>query len=143
GAQGIVVVLAFLGVLVVADRTSTGEDAFAPTASAVPGTPYEDLARKAGLQQTEIYPLLLFAAGGMMLFSSTDDLIVMFIALEMLSLPLYVLCATARRRRILSQEAAAKYFLLGAFASALFVFGVALIYGFGGSVRLAQVSSAA
>ncbi|WP_129786636.1 NADH-quinone oxidoreductase subunit NuoN [Promicromonospora panici] len=136
GAQGIIAVLAFLGVLVVADRTSTGQDSFAPTASAVPGTSYEDLARRSGLEQTEIYPLLLFAAGGMMLFASTDDLIVMFIALEVLSLPLYVLCATARRRRLLSQEAAAKYFLLGAFASALFIFGVALIYGFAGTVRL-------
>ena len=140
GAQGIIAVLAFLGVLVVADRTSTGQDAFAPTASAVPGTSYEDLARRSGLEQTEIYPLLLFAAGGMMLFASTDDLIVMFIALEVLSLPLYVLCATARRRRLLSQEAAAKYFLLGAFASALFIFGVALIYGFAGTVRLQEIA---
>jgi NADH-quinone oxidoreductase subunit N len=140
GAQGIIAVLAFLGVLVVADRTSTGQDAFAPTASAVPGTSYEDLARRSGLEQTEIYPLLLFAAGGMMLFASTDDLIVMFIALEVLSLPLYVLCATARRRRLLSQEAAAKYFLLGAFASALFIFGVALIYGFAGTVRLLEIA---
>lgn len=142
GAQGIIAVLAFLGVLVVADRTSTGQDAFAPTASAVPGTSYEDLARRSGLEQTEIYPLLLFAAGGMMLFASTDDLIVMFIALEVLSLPLYVLCATARRRRLLSQEAAAKYFLLGAFASALFIFGVALIYGFAGTVRLLEIAQA-
>ncbi|MFD7021026.1 NADH-quinone oxidoreductase subunit NuoN [Promicromonospora sukumoe] len=140
GTQGIIAVLAFLGVLVVADRTSTGQDAFAPTASAVPGTSYEDLARRSGLEQTEIYPLLLFAAGGMMLFASTDDLIVMFIALEVLSLPLYVLCATARRRRLLSQEAAAKYFLLGAFASALFIFGVALIYGFAGTVRLLEIA---
>ncbi|WP_369370938.1 NADH-quinone oxidoreductase subunit NuoN [Promicromonospora sp. Populi] len=142
GAQGIIAVLAFLGVLVVADRTATGQDAFAPAASAVPGTSYEDLARKSGLEQTEIYPLLLFAAGGMMLFASTDDLIVMFIALEVLSLPLYVLCATARRRRLLSQEAAAKYFLLGAFASALFIFGVALIYGFAGTVRLLEIAQA-
>lgn len=134
--QGTIVLLAFLGVLVVADRTSTGQDAFAPTAAAVPGTSYEDLARRAGLQQTEIYPLLLFATGGMMLFVGTDDLLMMFVALEVLSLPLYVLCATARRRRLLSQEAAAKYFLLGAFASALFIFGVALIYGFAGTVRL-------
>ena len=140
GAQGIIAVLAFLGVLVVADRTTTGQDAFAPAASAVPGTPYEDLARRSGLEQTEIYPLLLFAVGGMMLFASTDDLIVMFIALEVLSLPLYVLCATARRRRLLSQEAAAKYFLLGAFASALFIFGVALIYGFAGTVRLLEIA---
>ncbi|MCP2263721.1 NADH-quinone oxidoreductase subunit NuoN [Promicromonospora thailandica] len=140
GTQGLVAALAFLGVLVVADRTSTGQDAFAPSASAVPGTSYEDLARRSGLEQTEIYPLLLFAAGGMMLFASTDDLIVMFIALEVLSLPLYVLCATARRRRLLSQEAAAKYFLLGAFASALFIFGVALIYGFAGTVRLLVIA---
>ena len=140
GAQGIIALLAFLGVLVVADRTATGQDAFAPTAAAVPGTSYEDLARRSGLEQTEIYPLLLFAAGGMMLFCSTDDLIVMFIALEVLSLPLYVLCATARRRRLLSQEAAAKYFLLGAFASALFIFGVALIYGFAGTVRLLEIA---
>lgn len=140
GAQGIIAVLAFLGVLVVADRTATGQDAFAPAASAVPGTSYEDLARRSGLEQTEIYPLLLFATGGMMLFASTDDLIVMFIALEVLSLPLYVLCATARRRRLLSQEAAAKYFLLGAFASALFIFGVALIYGFAGTVRLLEIA---
>jgi NADH-quinone oxidoreductase subunit N len=142
GAQGIIAALAFLGVLVVADRTATGQDSFAPTASAVPGTSYEDLARRSGLEQTEIYPLLLFATGGMMLFASTDDLIVMFIALEVLSLPLYVLCATARRRRLLSQEAAAKYFLLGAFASALFIFGVALIYGFAGTVRLLEIAMA-
>lgn len=141
-AQGIIGVLAFLGVLVVADRTTTGQDSFAPTAAAVPGTSYEDLARRSGLEQTEIYPLLLFAVGGMMLFVSTDDLIVLFIALEVLSLPLYVLCATARRRRLLSQEAAVKYFLLGAFASALFIFGVALVYGFAGTVRLLEIASA-
>lgn len=141
GIQAVVAVCAFLGVLVVADRTSTGEDAFAPSAAAVPGTAYEDQTRRAGLQQTEIYPLLLFATGGMLLFPATDDLIVMFIALEVLSLPLYVLCATARRRRLLSQEAAFKYFLLGAFASALFVFGIALVYGFAGTVRLTGITA--
>jgi NADH-quinone oxidoreductase subunit N len=139
GIQAVVAVCAILGVLVVADRTSTGQDAFAPSAAAVPGTSYEDATRRAGLQQTEIYPLLLFSTGGMLLFPATDDLIVMFVALEVLSLPLYVLCATARRRRLLSQEAAFKYFLLGAFASALFIFGVALVYGFAGTVRLQGV----
>lgn len=139
GVQAVVAICAILGVLVVADRTSTGQDAFAPSAAAVPGTTYEDATRRAGLQQTEIYPLLLFSTGGMLLFPATDDLMVMFVALEVLSLPLYVLCATARRRRLLSQEAAFKYFLLGAFASALFIFGVALVYGFSGSVRLQEV----
>ncbi|AEG43383.1 NADH-quinone oxidoreductase subunit NuoN [Isoptericola variabilis] len=136
GVQAVVAILAILGVLVIADRTRSGEDAFAPTAAAVPGTAYEDAARQAGLEQTEIYPLVLFATGGMLLFPATDNLIVLFIALEVLSLPLYVLCATARRRRLLSQEAAFKYFLLGSFASALMLFGIALVYGFAGTVSL-------
>lgn len=136
GIQAVVTVLALLGVLVIADRTRTGQDAFAPTAAAVPGTTYEDAAREAGLQQTEIYPLVLFATGGMLLFPATDNLIVLFIALEVLSLPLYVLCATARRRRLLSQEAAFKYFLLGSFASAIMLFGIALVYGFAGTVSI-------
>ncbi|GAA4725212.1 NADH-quinone oxidoreductase subunit NuoN [Isoptericola chiayiensis] len=139
GVQAVVGVLAILGVLVIADRTRTGQDAFAPTAAAVPGTAYEDAAERAGLEQTEIFPLALFATGGMLLFPATDNLIVLFIALEVLSLPLYVLCATARRRRLLSQEAAFKYFLLGSFASALMLFGIALIYGFAGTVSLETV----
>jgi NADH-quinone oxidoreductase subunit N len=61
---------------------------------------------------------------------SAGDLLTMFVALEVLSLPLYLLCALARRRRLLSQEADLKYFMLGAYASAFFLFGVALIYGF-------------
>lgn len=137
--QGTVVLLAFLALLVIADRTSTGQDAFAPTAAAVPGSPYEDLARRKGLQQTEVYPLVLFAVGGMMIFPATGNLLVLFVALEVLSLPLYVLSAMARRRRLLSQEASFKYFLLGAFASALLVFGVALVYGYAGSVDLAVI----
>jgi NADH-quinone oxidoreductase subunit N len=136
GIQLVIGLLAVLGVLVVADRTRTGEDSFAPTAAAVPGTAYEDAAREAGVQQTEIYPLMLFSVGGMLLFPATDNLIVLFIALEVLSLPLYVLCATARRRRLLSQEAAFKYFLLGSFASALMLFGIALVYGATATVSL-------
>ena len=86
--------------------------------------------------QTEVYPLAMFALGGMMLFVAANDLLIMFVALEVLSLPLYLLCGLARRRRLLSQEAALKYFLLGAFASAFFLYGLALVYGFAGSVRL-------
>jgi NADH-quinone oxidoreductase subunit N len=66
----------------------------------------------------------------------------MFVALEVLSLPLYLICGMARRRRLLSQEAAVKYFLLGAFASAFFLYGLALVYGATGSVRLADIRSA-
>ena len=66
----------------------------------------------------------------------------MFVALEVLSLPLYLLCGLARRRRLLSQEAALKYFMLGAFSSGFFLYGAALVYGFAGSMQLAQISDA-
>ena len=93
--------------------------------------------------QTEVYPLATFAVGGMMLFAAANDLLVMFVALEVLSLPLYLISGLARRRRLLSQEAAVKYFLLGAFASAFFLYGLALVYGATGSVRLRAIRAAA
>lgn len=140
--QGVVAGLTLIALLVIADRTETGENAFAPSAAAVPGSDYELLSRRAGLEQTEVFPLVLFAAGGMMIFPAAGDLLTMFVALEVLSLPLYLLSGLARRRRLLSQEAAMKYFLLGAFASAFFLFGVALLYGFAGSVRLDAIAAA-
>lgn len=140
--QGITLICALLATLVMIDRTSAKQDHFAPTASAIPNSPYEELARKKRLEQTEIYPLFLFALGGMLVFPASGDLVTMFIALEVLSLPLYVLTAMARRRRLLSQEASFKYMLLGAFASALFLFGAALLYGFSGSVTLVGISNA-
>jgi NADH-quinone oxidoreductase subunit N len=91
---------------------------------------------------TEVFPFVLFALGGMLAFSAANDLLTMFVALEVLSLPLYLLCGLARRRRVLSQEAAVKYFLLGAFASAFFLYGVALLYGYAGSVRLSDIAAA-
>ena len=77
------------------------------------------------------------------MFPAANDLLTMFIALEVLSLPLYLLCGLARRRRLLSQEAAMKYFLLGAFSSAFFIFGVAMLYGYSGSVQLSAIATAA
>jgi NADH-quinone oxidoreductase subunit N len=141
-AQGTLAVLAFLGLLVIADRTGAGEDAFAPQAAAIPDSPYEDQVRRAGLEQTEVYPLVMFAVGGMMVFPAAGDLLTMFIALEVLSLPLYLLAGLARRRRLLSQEASLKYFLLGAFASTFFLFGTALLYGYSGSVSLSDIAAA-
>jgi len=134
--------LGLLSVLVVADRTQTGEDSFAPLAAAVPGSEYEEQARRAGLAQTEVYPLTLFALGGMMVFPAAGDLLTLFVALEVLSLPLYLLSGMARRRRLLSQEASMKYFLLGAFASALLLFGIVLLYGYSGSIRYADITAA-
>ena len=140
--QGVVALLGLVALLVVADRTETGEDAFAPSAAAVPGSDYETEAQRRGLVQTEVYPLVLFALGGMMLFPAAGDLLTLFVALEVLSLPLYLLAGMARRRRLLSQEASMKYFLLGAYASAFFLFGAALLYGFAGSTRLTAITEA-
>jgi len=138
--QATIALLALLALLVVADRTETGEDAFAPNAAAVPGSDYEELARRKGVQQTEIYPLLLFATGGMLIFPAAGDFLTLFVALEVLSLPLYLLAGMARRRRLLSQEASMKYFLLGAFSSALLLFGIVLLYGYSGSLRYSDIA---
>ena len=140
--QGTICVLAFVSVLLIAE-SSHEVSAFAAQAAAVPGSPEEREGLLAGISHTEVYPLTLFAVGGMLLFPASNDLLTMFVALEVLSLPLYLLCGLARRRRLLSQEAAMKYFLLGAFSSAFFLFGVAMLYGFSGSVRLSAIATAA
>ena len=85
---------------------------------------------------------MMFAVAGMLMFPAANDLLTMFVALEVLSLPLYLLCGLARRRRLLSQEAALKYFLLGAFSSGFFVYGIALIYGYAGSMGFDQIAQA-
>ncbi|WP_156252069.1 NADH-quinone oxidoreductase subunit NuoN [Pseudactinotalea terrae] len=139
--QALLLVLALLALLVIADRARS-EDAFTPTAAAIPGSEYEDQARRAGLAQTEVFPLTLFAVTGMLVFPAAADLLTMFIALEVLSLPLYLLAGLARRRRLVSQEASLKYFLLGAFSSAFFLMGLALLYGYAGSVHLDDIATA-
>jgi proton-translocating NADH-quinone oxidoreductase chain N len=140
--QATILVLAFVSVLLIAE-SSHEVSAFTPQAAAVPGSLEEREGLLAGLSHTEVYPLTLFAVAGMLLFPAANDLLTMFIALEVLSLPLYLLCGLARRRRLLSQEAAMKYFLLGAFSSAFFLFGVAMLYGYSGSVQLAAIATAA
>jgi NADH-quinone oxidoreductase subunit N len=140
---GLILVVALGGVLLFAERRlEGGVSAFAGQAAALPGTEAERQASKSGLEHTEIYPLLMFAVFGMMLFPSANDLLTLFVALEVLSLPLYLLCGLARRRRLLSQEAALKYFLLGAFSSGFFLYGVALTYGFAGSMAYADINEA-
>jgi NADH-quinone oxidoreductase subunit N len=138
---GLVLVFGIGGVLLFAERrVEGGVSAFAGQAAALPGT--ESERQTAGLDHTEVYPLLLFAIGGMMLFPAAGDLLTMFVALEVLSLPLYLLCGLARRRRLLSQEAAMKYFLLGAFSSGFFLYGVALVYGYAGSMDFGVINEA-
>lgn len=136
-------VLGLLSVMLFAERkVEAGVLTFAGQAAALPGTEAEREASTRGLAHTEVFPLALFAIGGMMLFPAANDLLTMFVALEVLSLPLYLLCGLARRRRLLSQEAAMKYFLLGAFSSGFFVYGLALVYGYAGSMNFAQIAAA-
>ena len=88
------------------------------------------------MHRGEYYPLLLFAATGMTLLASSADLIMVFISVEILSLSLYVLTAFAKRD-LNAQEAAFKYFILGAFSSALLLYGIALTYGVAGTTNIA------
>jgi len=90
------------------------------------------------LPRGEYYALMLFALSGMMLMASASDLLVIFLALEVLSISVYVLTGI-RRSQATAAEAAFKYFLLGAFASAFFVYGIAFTYGLAGSTRLDRI----
>jgi NADH-quinone oxidoreductase subunit N len=139
----LILVLALLGLLLFAERQlEGGVTAFAGQAAALPGTEAEREASAQGLEHTEVFPLLLFAVAGMLIFPAANDLLTLFVALEVLSLPLYLLCGLARRRRLLSQEAALKYFMLGAFSSGFFVYGIALTYGYAGSMEFARIANA-
>ena len=135
--QGIILVLAFIGILLIADQ-----DNFTAQASALPGSEEEAAAIASGKTQTEIFPLTLFAVAGALLFPVSTDLITLFVALEVLSLPLYLMAGLSRRRRLLSQEAALKYFILGAFSSAIFLFGAAFLYGYTGSLTFSDIATA-
>jgi NADH-quinone oxidoreductase subunit N len=95
---------------------------------------------RSGELRSEFYALVLFATSGMTLIAVAADLIVVFLALEVLSLSLYVL--TGFSARLGSVEGAMKYFLLGAFSSAFFLFGIAMAYGATGSTSLGGVSRA-
>jgi NADH-quinone oxidoreductase subunit N len=145
--QGTLLLVGLLSTLLIAERrvpagpdeNPGGLDSFTPQAWAVPGSLAEKLATKAGVAQTEVFPLTMFALGGMLLFPAANDLLTMFVALEVFSLPLYLMCGLARRRRLLSQESALKYFLLGAFSSAFFLYGIALLYGYSGGFSLTSI----
>lgn len=142
-ATWVILLATGLGTVVLfAERVGTTQTAFVASASSVPGSPLEAKAEQEHREHTEVYPLLMFAALGMMCFAAANDLIMMFVALEIFSLPLYLLCGMSRRRRLLSQEAALKYFLLGALSSALFLYGIVLLYGCAGSFKLGDLAAA-
>jgi NADH-quinone oxidoreductase subunit N len=98
--------------------------------------------RATGLARGEYYALALFSIVGMLGLVSTTELISLFVALEIMSVALYALAAM-RRDQIESQEAAIKYFVTGAFSSAFFLYGIALLYGTSGSTSLGRIASAA
>ncbi|MCX5311414.1 NADH-quinone oxidoreductase subunit NuoN [Streptomyces sp. NBC_00154] len=144
--QGTILLTSLVAVFTFAERRldpvahGNRVDSFAAQAASVPGSESEQAAVKAGFTTTEVFPLLLFSVAGMLVFPAANDLLTLFVALEVFSLPLYLLCAVARRKRLMSQEAAVKYFLLGAFSSAFLLFGIALLYGYAGSVSYAAVA---
>ena len=93
--------------------------------------------KRMGIERGEYYTLLLFSVTGMMLMAQANDLIIVFLALELLSIPLYVLSAISRK--LTSEESGVKYFLLGAFASGFVVYGTALVFGATGSTNLVSI----
>ncbi|HEX2382306.1 MAG TPA: NADH-quinone oxidoreductase subunit N [Acidimicrobiales bacterium] len=95
--------------------------------------------RREGLDGAELYVLILLSASGGVIMASANDLIVMFLGLEILSIAAYVLAAM-HLRRAQSQEAGMKYFVLGAFSSAFFLYGIALVYGSTGSTNLTRIA---
>ncbi|MFN2148662.1 MAG: NADH-quinone oxidoreductase subunit N [Anaerolineales bacterium] len=97
--------------------------------------------RRRGIERGEYYSLLLFSISGMMLMANAGDLIVIFVALELLSIPLYILSGFARPQPA-SEESAMKYFLLGAFASSFLVYGIAMIFGTTGTTQLSGIMAA-
>jgi NADH-quinone oxidoreductase subunit N len=135
--QASILIISIIAVFLLADQEN-----FTALAAALPGSDEERASLQQDLRVTEVYPLTLFAIAGMMLFPVATDLITLFVALEVLSLPLYLLAGLSRRRRLMSQEAALKYFLLGAFASAFFLMGIAYLYGYSSSVTFAGIHSA-
>ena len=100
-----------------------------------------DYLHRAGAESGEYYALVLFSTAGMLLLVSANDLIVVFLAVELMSLSLYVL-AGLFTRRIEASEASMKYFLLGVFASAFLLYGIALVYGTTGTTNFDRIAAA-
>lgn len=98
----------------------------------------DDYLRREGLDGPELYVLMLLSASGGVLMAMANDLLVLFLALETLSIAVYALAAF-HRKRIQSQEAGLKYFVLGGFSSAFFLYGIAMVYGATGTTNLITI----
>jgi NADH-quinone oxidoreductase subunit N len=100
-----------------------------------------DYMNRTNMQRGEFYPLLLMTTAGAMFMGASGDLLVVFVALELLSIPLYIM-AGMRRNDARSEESAMKYFLLGSFATGFLVYGIALMYGATGTTNLGAILEA-
>src|SRR5262249_47589684 len=100
-----------------------------------------DYAEHANMQRFEFPVLILYATTGMMLMASATNLMTMYVGVELMSLSIYVLAAFARDE-LRSSEAGLKYFVLGALASGLLLYGISLVYGFSGSMGFAKLATA-
>ncbi len=100
----------------------------------------DDYLRREGLEGPELYALMLLSGAGGIVMAMANDLIVVFLGLEILSIALYVM-AGMHLRRVESQESAIKYFVLGAFSSAFLLYGIALVYGATGSTNLSEIAT--
>ncbi|HEY7477264.1 MAG TPA: NADH-quinone oxidoreductase subunit N [Actinomycetota bacterium] len=130
-----------LGDTVAADRFSVLATAILLAAAFVGCLYYAaEAGRDPSLYRGEFFPLVLFATSGMVLIAAANDLILVFLALEILSLSLYVLTGITGRRQ--ASEASLKYFLLGAFSSAFFLYGVAMAYGATASTKVTAIANA-
>lgn len=117
---------AFNGMIVVDGFATFLESLFLASGLAAVALAYDYLKRM-NIEHGEYYVLLMFSVSGMMLMAQANDLVIVFLALELLSIPLYILTGFARPR-LESEEAALKYFLLGTFASGFVLYGLALIF---------------
>ncbi|MFP4320914.1 MAG: NADH-quinone oxidoreductase subunit N [Anaerolineales bacterium] len=133
--------LAFMDMFV-ADKFTYVVNVVVLTAAAIGILASYDYLERTNLDRGEYYILLIYTAVGAMLMGSSSNLVMIFIALELLSIPLYVLSGI-RRPAEESEESAMKYFLLGAFSSAFFVYGIGLIFGATGTMDLRAVWEAA
>lgn len=136
--QAILIVVGFISFQAICDKDkSNSSTPFVPNPALG-----DDVEQDDSLVRTEYYSLVMFSLGAMLIFVSASSLLTMFVALELMSLPLYVLVAIKRFRRKQSKEASLKYFIMGSFASAFFLMGVAFVYGASSSLIIGDVVKA-
>lgn len=132
--------IATLGGQILYDRFSIAFALLVSAATVLGALTSDSYLRREGLDGVEAYVLMLLAGTGAILMAESDGLIMLFLGLEIMSISLYVMAAF-HRRRTESGEAGFKYFILGSFSSAIFLYGIALVYGATGSTQLDEIAT--